>query len=973
MASRTLFPTEKTTHLWSLGRCIRMLLGSMISLLLVFSCASGAESGGPTPEEQMRIARNEMDSLASLIGNIDSLKKLTRQYAEEKNDFAEMVYRKALGREYQDHSCYQDATEEHKRSLVLAERVNDTLQIIESLNLLGDSYRYLGVIGLASEYYYRALELADDLDAIDDQKFQRNKMESLNGIGSTQMMLSNFGRADKLFRIALSVDRDSVLFDIRAVIYTNIGMVKEAEGQPDSAFYYYERAAEMYKNTSSLSGTARCYNRFGHLAEDRGDWEDALRFYHRSYYIMQQREGQGNTMESSLLLGRVYLRMKNMKEAHRYISEGMKYAVLTRSWRMLALASLLQSEYEEQTGNAASALEWYKKSRAYSDSVTNGKTRTFIHKLREDFLRERNDNEVEILRQNYAQERETTQVFIVWAVMVGFFALVCILFLLNTLRVRMRSQELMRHMEKVRSDFFTNITHEFRTPLTVMLGLGRKIADGQVCGDGKECCRVGTMIVRQGNSLLDLVNQLLEIAKTESAIGNADWRTGDIVPYVMMIVETCQEYAEQKGVSLTSEWGERELQMDFVPGYIQKVLQNLLANAVKYSGAGGKVMVRMGKLGKNQMVLSVSDTGKGIEKKDLPHIFDAFYTATNFGVEVSAGVGLALVRQAVGAMNGTITVRSARGKGTTFTVVLPLWQHGESYKAIEEDFYESAVGFVPPEQGGAAAELPEDDDADNTKPGVLIIEDNHDVATYMGMQLSCKHRVMYAASGEEGLAKAEKMMPDIIVTDVMMAGIDGYEVCRSIRKMESMCHTPIIVVSAKNSETDRLKGLEAGADAYLCKPFGAEELLLLVDNLVEQRRLFRKHCEEQQTQDKKEESGLKPRDREFINKFVDVVYARMSQGSLDIESLASVMCISSSQLRRKVFAITGEKVAAYVLKLKLKRALQLLSSQSDLSVAEVAWRCGFEDAAYFSRTFKNVYQMTPSQYRRQGSLGVGKN
>ena len=228
-------------------------------------------------------------------------------------------------------------------------------------------------------------------------------------------------------------------------------------------------------------------------------------------------------------------------------------------------------------------------------------------------------------------------------------------------------------------------------------------------------------------------------------------------------------------------------------------------------------------------------------------------------------------------------------------------------------------------------------------------------------------RIIYARGAEEGLQKAQEVMPDIIITDIMMpGGMDGLQLCRSIRKNETTSHIPIIIITAKTTEEDRIKGLEAGADAYLVKPFNSEELMVRVMKLMERQQLMRsKYAMPEMDDDGMNPAELTQQDRTFMNRLVDVVFRQMATGQVDMDSIAQLMAVSRTQLNRKVLAITGENASAYVMKLRLARAKRLLKANMDTPVGDVALKCGFDDVAYFSRIFKQTFQMTPSQYRKQ--------
>lgn len=526
----------------------------------------------------------------------------------------------------------------------------------------------------------------------------------------------------------------------------------------------------------------------------------------------------------------------------------------------------------------------------------------------------------------------------------------------------------------MRETFFRNVTHEFRTPLTVILGLSHDLQKDSITTD--EAHDMGMTIERQGNRILRLINQLLDISKIRSAIGKPEWRNGNVVAYISMIVEMFEDYARKRDIRLQFIPLENEIYTDFVPEYINKLISNLLSNAIKFTPALGKVSVSLWRNGRRLHIV-ISDTGCGIPKESLPHIFEEFYQADN-NEEAGTGIGLALVYQIVKQLDGTITVESTEGKGTTFHIVLqvkaeiktshsilkeepkaiPLGNDAKTYNLSDSPhFEESAEGLT--------------DSSD--KVSILIVEDNADVATYIGRQLGIKYNVRYARNGEEGFNLARKQLPDAIVTDLMMPKMDGMELMQKIRSDELTSHIPIVVVTARVTEADRLRGLEAGADAYLTKPFSSDELLTRIDKLLEQRtRLQKKFSQMILSSDDKLNTQMPSPTSEirrgvpFVNRVTDCIYVILNSGKLaDVNTVAERLNMSYSQFYRKLTAITGLTPVQYIQRTKVAKAKLMLTKHPGMSFNAVADQCGFTDYSNFVRAFRNVLNITPTQFVRQ--------
>lgn len=469
------------------------------------------------------------------------------------------------------------------------------------------------------------------------------------------------------------------------------------------------------------------------------------------------------------------------------------------------------------------------------------------------------------------------------------------------------------------------------------------------------------VIIRQSNNLLELINQLLGIAKIRSAITTPEWHTGDIIALLHLILENIRICSEQKLIEIEFAPTLSSLKMDFIPDYMQKILRNLLINAVKFTSQGGKILITV-TANKGQVAITIADSGMGISQEDLPYIFEPYYQGNNLEAHLGTGIGLSMVRQMTEAMGGTIEVFSIEGRGSSFIVRLPL-HHGK--KSLSEWTSENNA---PEKSNSIVDEVVENNSetsSDNKqKNTILIAEDNFDVASYISSELRSNYHLLLARNGREALAKAEAYMPDLILTDVMMPKMDGYELCRAIRKSDILNHIPIIIISARSDEPDRLAGLETGADAYLVKPFNTEELQLQIRKLLEQRRILREKYARQMQVGNMPPQELPEANREFMTRLHQIIYSEMADPTFNSETIANKICMSRSQLNRKVKSITDMDTATYIRQARLQFARNLLVS-SDNAIGDIVIRCGFEYQSYFNRIFKQHFGMTPMEYRKR--------
>lgn len=945
-------------------------LKTLCKALVVAACALAAATSCSHSQRSSLSAEEKakIDSVVSGVTDTTKLNAMLSDYASRGDLTGEAVVCRQLGKMHRENNRFAEAIATHRRGLKAAEQTADTLEMIKALNNIGTAMRRMGVLDEASTYHYEALGLCNRFSDKESHDARKCRVVSLNGIGNICLTTGNQETADSVFRLALEGERQLGSALGQAINYANLGSIFEDNGHADSAWVYYRKSLELNEEAGSKLGISLCHNSFGRLYEQDKRYADAIREYREAYAMMEGNSDRWHWLEPCMSLARVYLDQGNMAEAKTYIDRAAKEAAKLPSLEHEAEAQRLYYLYYKSTGNSGMALQSYIKSRDFSDSLNNEKNMNHIQNVRVKYESERNKAELDAARQSYQNEKRIKEVVMVASGLVAVAALAAIGLLYYALVMRKRHQRTMQKLDEMRTSFFTNVTHEFRTPLTLIIGLGQQLAEGRLeAGDAKAAQEAGGTIVRQGKSLLRLINQMLDIARVRSAVGRPDYRTGNVAAYLKVLTESHHAYARARHIQLSFSAQPGAIDMDFAPDYLSKIMANLLSNALKHTDGGGTVAVSV-RQDAGKVVIAVADTGHGISAADLPHIFDMFYQGRDAkaGGALSSGVGLALVKQVAEAMGGDVAVQSEEGKGSTFTVTLPARYGSGSWRRFDPSELDDGDDSIQLLAEPATATMQAQEGTDKASaPVVLIVEDNADIARYIGSELRQAYRLHYASNGIEGLEKAKELLPDIIITDLMMPGKDRLELCANIRASQALNHIPVIMITARSTEADRIKGLEAGADAYLYKPFNPQELNVRVGNLLEQRRLLReKYRQAVASGSADSEQVLSKVERDFLNKLVEVVGQQIDAGKFDIESVASRMCLSSRQLNRKVSQITGDSTAAYVMRLRMARARRIMAQHPELSIAEVAMDCGFDDSAYFSKVFKRAFGITPSQARK---------
>lgn len=525
-------------------------------------------------------------------------------------------------------------------------------------------------------------------------------------------------------------------------------------------------------------------------------------------------------------------------------------------------------------------------------------------------------------------------------------------------RLAVEEARRLTEMDSLKTRLYTNITHEFRTPLTVIMGMAEqsKVYFRAQAADKFEPAIQA--VQRNARQLLRLANQMLDLSRAEAGALEINLIRDDAARFLQYVAESFRSLAESKGIHLAVHKEQGPLFMDFDPDKLYHIASNLLSNAIKYTPEGGKVILRISaenRNGREWLLLQVKDNGIGIEPEQLPHVFDRFYRAPSSArgrEEAGIGIGLALTKEMVELLNGQVKAESIPGKGSTFTARLPIQRNATVQKAEPLSLFTAA----PPIPADSFSSLP------GEQHTLLIVEDNPDVQAYLQACLEGQYQIIKAGNGREGIDKALEIVPDLIISDVMMPEKDGFELCRHLKENERTSHIPIVLLTARADEASRLEGLEGGADAYLPKPFNQKELFIRLRKLIELRQRLQYRYQQAAPFSLPSEAAFS-REDEFIKKVQAQMKAHLSDETFGVRELARELAMSRSQVFKKLKALTGQSIAQYMRNYRLHCARQLLESSS-LSVSEVAYAVGFRDPAYFSRVFSEAFGSPPSEVRK---------
>ncbi|WP_373398320.1 ATP-binding protein [Algoriphagus halophilus] len=509
----------------------------------------------------------------------------------------------------------------------------------------------------------------------------------------------------------------------------------------------------------------------------------------------------------------------------------------------------------------------------------------------------------------------------------------------------------LQELDESKSRFFTNISHEFRTPLTVILGIADQI---------KENTREKNLIRRNAKLLLSLVNQILRLRKLESGSEKAQLIQGDVLVHIQYIIESFQSLAEEKEISLQFDSDTTALVLDYDPEKLLHILSNLITNAIKFTPKNGKVQITVHSKTVTESPfyeIQVSDNGVGIPEDKLEHIFDRFYQVDDEQSRTGSGtgIGLTLVWELVKILNGKIQVQSKLGEETIFTVKLPItntaekeheevpipepWMWQEQPKETQDYFIEGKEGFSE----------------------ILVVEDNADVREYIASCLKGEFQIRVATDGQEGIDAAIEYVPDLIISDVMMPQVNGFDLCHELKTDIRTSHIPIVLLTAKADLDSRITGIQRGADAYLAKPFDQRELIAQIHNLLSIRIRLQERYSNLRDLEPSQEIDLKLED-EFILRLRDTVLASLGEENFGVPELCKKIYMSRTQLHNKIKSLTNQSTSHFIKQIRIEKSIELLIT-TELNISQVAMEVGIENLSYFSRIFTEEVGISPNKYR----------
>ncbi|MEX0315283.1 MAG: ATP-binding protein [Allomuricauda sp.] len=867
----------------------------------------------------------------------------------------------------------QQAYKNLTASIPFFEQAGDQLSVAKVNFNLGTIQWNYSNYDLALKDFFASLAVFEEQE---DRYLLASCFENIAGVYEN---MENYKSALKYYRASLHNSEE--VGDARLTASNNhsLGVVMDKYGQRDSALYYFDKSLKLAQESNFRDLLSLNYHSLGVLY-GKENASKGIDFLNKSISLKKSIELDNFNIATSLYeLGTIQTNQNQYNKAKQSLEEGWEVSRRTDSKELKSKLSYALYQLNKDTGNQTRALTYLEEYHLLKDSIFDDEANKNLVAREIQYETAKKDQQIELLTKNQelkqaevaAQEallqRNRTQRNLLLAGIASVLIISILLF--RNYLVKLRAKEMVnkkqREFVNLRSRFFANVSHEFRTPLTLILGPLKDLVSSNT--ENKEHQESYALMKRNSEKLLGLVNQLLDLSKLEARALPLQVKEDDLNSFLKVVTGSFSSWADYENIAFSVNVSGQIGKAWFDGDALEKILNNLLANAFKFTPKKGEVhfdaiLANGNKTEGEHVKIIVRDTGKGIASSDLDKIFDRFYQAeaSQTDAKTGTGIGLALVKELTELHHGNINVESEEAKGTAFTLILPISK--EQFEAKEMAMFDSEQREIIKSDFPSKPTEAQKVEGTTKKdlPLLLVVEDNDDVRSYVVKNLNDSYNIEEAINGVAGFDKAQKVVPDLIISDVMMPDMDGLSLCKKLKEDEKTSHIPVILLTALASQASKVEGIETGADDYIIKPFDKKELIARVKNLIDQRQRLREKYSRQLTLEPKN-LAITSVDERFLEKLTRILEKRLDDSDFGVEDLAKETAMSRTQLFRKMRALVNQSPQDFIRDFRLKRAAQLLENNAG-NISEVAYQVGFNNLSYFTKRFKELFGKTPSAY-----------
>ncbi len=830
------------------------------------------------------------------------------------------------------------------------------------------AYLPIGNIHYSKFEDLEAIATYQKIDSISQYRGVKNKnvLRAMLNLGEVLLRTysvqdtSYISKAEGYFRRTVKMAKEINEEYYENYAYLLIGNIYGQRAEYKKAMPYYEKSIIYFKNNGFVEDLARIYWSLGIIYTDLKQYDKADAYYRLRIKILTETGESRNIAAAKRSYGGFLRRTGNYEKAIPYFLDAHNYYKTSDKLGILNGTTFSLAESYFKTEDFKNSSKFYRLTIDYMDSLETRKQRDLSLSLEKKYQTEKKEQEIALLE----AEKETIEIqksnqrnlFIAGF---GVFSIAGI-FLFLALRNRQKTNKKLKELDAAKSRFFENISHEFRTPLSLINGP----IEEQLKREGLDQQEKRNLSIAKNNSkrLLTLVDQILDLSKLESDHYKLQVQELDVSEFLKATLSSFEYQAEIKNQELIANIDLDNKHYWFDRDVLEKIINNLLSNAIKYTPEGDKIWISVQKQN-SSLHLEVKNTGTALTKGELTHIFSRFYRAHEDAS--GTGIGLALTKELVELHKGSINA-SSDNDVTSFLVTIPLEE--KAYDTDEKKFREAtSVNFSKPETkvpDTISNEAITDDIVGEGEddPILLIVDDNAELREYLSSLFSRDFTIKTAKDGREGFDKAIAYVPDVIITDLMMPNEDGLQFTQKSKTHQTTSHIPIMMLTAKAGDEDKLIGIEIGADAYVTKPFNTEILKARVNNLLDSRKKLQERFSQEVILTPKEIS-VNSYDEQFLNHLQEVMDTNLVESDFSAENFATALGMSRMQLHRKLKALTGLSTTEFIRSQRLKLAAKLLK-KSDINISQVGYAVGFNNHSYFTKCFKEQFGMSPSDFAK---------
>jgi signal transduction histidine kinase/DNA-binding response OmpR family regulator len=918
--------------------------------ILPFSCSKNHNQDLLDKEEEERVRVYTNKAVSYLNSNLDSAiyfaTVAVKVANEKKTSKPSLIAYYTLSNTLIQKGEIDKGLEAVKKALSFTDFEDNYMFLSACYNLLGVIYTRIFDYENALVYHQKSLDLSI-------------QYQDTLGIAIAYNNIGKFHADQKQNKIGKVYYKKSLIHyqalkdtSFIGVLYNNLSSVskntEEKKKYLDRALYFAEISNNYILKGNILANIGSIYSK-------KKDYSIALMLFDSAFNLFSSINYNYGLPTIANTISEIYL-LKNMPESSlKWANLSVDYSKKNELIEDLADSYKLLTKLSKEKNDYKQALVYKGLYYKYKDSLLSIKRTDAITKLEVRHGLLQKNKELQVLEKDLQiSEMYSFQLLLAGGLLVFIFLLLFFWYRrvnkknkeITKLELRIKETERakLEEINKMKSVFLANISHELRTPLTLLLSPLSSMLDKSLKGNMDDYLK---MMSRNGERLESLIDQLLNISRLEKDKWPENKKEVELWSQLSLLADSFHSHAVNRNIEFSGSVPQQATQAYIDLEKLEQIILNLLSNAFKYTEDKGKVSF-VADMQQERLRFHIKDSGKGIPAEDLPHLFERFFRVEgqSEGPQSGTGIGLALVKELVDWFGGEIIVKSEPGVGTEFECFIPL--ELVSLPLAETVSQDTAVV----ETVTSSAE----------KPVILVVEDHPDVRKLLSEQLTGEFIIEQASDGLEGLQKATELVPDLVITDVMMPKMDGREFCSKLKKQAGTSHIPVIMLTALSQEADKLKGLEVAADHYLTKPFNLKEIQLIVKNLLEARIQMGNHLKEKGVL-AISKTTMPAMEKAFLDQLISLIESKLEQENYTVDQLSKEIGLSRSQLYRKVVALTNQTPSQFMRRLRLQHSKLMLEERS-ATISEIAYNCGFSSLSYFSRCFQEEYGESPSSFMK---------